>query len=180
MLFRSDKSAMNKTKDHMLFDNLEKFNEAYRKGQVKSSMEYIMKENSRGFMGGLAIGGSVIAIAGLVTCIIPLIRELIFLFYYTRVRVSDYFELEANILQMNSYNIEKNRIDLDDDKRKKISSKQMKTADNFRSIANTIAIKNKDGEKKAVKEISRESQKKYKANEIMDEVPDSASSSSLF
>lgn len=175
-----DKSAMNKTKDHMLFDNLEKFNEAYRKGQVKSSMEYIMKENSRGFMGGLAIGGSVIAIAGLVTCIIPLIRELIFLFYYTRVRVSDYFELEANILQMNSYNIEKNRIDLDDDKRKKISSKQMKTADNFRSIANTIAIKNKDGEKKAVKEISRESQKKYKANEIMDEVPDSASSSSLF
>jgi hypothetical protein len=40
-----DKSALTKTKNHLVFENLDKFNEAYRKGQITNAMEYVIKEN---------------------------------------------------------------------------------------------------------------------------------------
>lgn len=172
-----DKSALNKTKSHMLFDNLKKFNDAYKKGQVENAMNYVIKENVKNFGGTMTIGvgAAVAGITGLLFCIVPIIRELIFLFYYTRVRTSEFFDIQSDLLQMSAHNVEVNRTDLTKEERKNISSKQMKVAERFRTIANKISFTMKNSEVTASKEMVR-SNKKYKVDEVMDELPDSASS----
>lgn len=181
-----DKSALTKSKSHMILKNIESFNSAFRKGQVQKAMWHVIDESAKkknfvglGIYGGLGVGAAAVAgIAGLLFCIIPLLRELIFLFYYTRVRVSDFFEVQADLLQVSSYNVENNRLDLTKEERKKIAAKQMKTADKFRNASRFIAIKTSEAENKAVKEIKKEDNKKYKVNDVVDELPDSAASSS--
>lgn len=176
-----DKSALTKSKGHMLFKNIESFNSAYNKGQVEKAMMHVIDENAKkknfvGIYGGIGVGAAVVGIAGLLFCIIPIIRELIFLFYYNRVRVSDFFEVQADLLQVNAYNVENNRLDLTKEERKNISAKQMKTAEKFRKISRSIAVETSNAESKAAKEVKNEDNKKYKASDIMEELPDSASS----
>lgn len=170
-----DKSALNKSKDHMIFDNLRKFNDAYRKGQITNAMNYIIKEKVNNFTGEIGAGAALFGVTALLFCIVPILRELIFLFYYSRVRISEYFEMQADMLQMNSYNVEHNRPDLDKEQRKSISSKQMKIADKMRQFSKKISINMKESENKAVKEMTSE-KKKYKVEDVVDEMPDSASS----
>ena len=50
-----------------------------------------------------------------------------------------------------------------------------KIADKFRKFSNNIAVSAKESEIKASKEISNQN-KKYKVSDVMDEMPDSASS----
>ena len=186
-----DRSALTKSKSHLLFKNLESFNDAYRKGQVEKAMNHVLDDavskktidsSKKNFIGGIGFytGGAavaaVIGVAGLLFCIIPIIRELIFLFFYYRVKISDFFEVQADLLQVNSYNVQNNRLDLTKDERKKIASKQMKVADDFRKVARKIAVDGAQAEKSASKDIKAEDSKKYKADEVMDELPDSASS----
>lgn len=183
-----DKSALTKSKGHLLFKNLESFNEAYRKGQVTNAMEHVLdetvskktmdtsKKNFLGFYTGASAAAAVVGVVGLLFCIIPIIRELIFLFFYYRVRISEFFDVQADLLQVSAYNVENNRLDLTSTERKNISKKQMKVADDFRKIARKIAVDGTTAEKSASKDIKAEDSKKYKASDVMDELPDSASS----
>jgi hypothetical protein len=52
-------------------------------------------------------------------------------------------------------------------------------AKSFRSIANAVAIKSKQAETTTSKELINDS-KKYKITDVVDNMPDSASSGSLF
>lgn len=171
-----DKVALKKTKDNVLFDNLRKFNEACRKGQIDKTIDFIIKNRVKNFTGaevGLIVGG--IALIGIILNIIPILRELIFFFYYSRVKMSDYFEVQADLLQMNAYNVESNTA-IDKEDKKKIVKKQMKIVDTFRKIANAIGIDNKSSEVKATKEISKTSNEKYKYTDLNDSLPDSVAS----
>ena len=170
-----DKSALVKTKDHMVFETLEKFNQAYDKGQVTNAMEYVIKSNSKNFMGELTVAGSALGVVAILFAIVPILREVIFLFYYNRVRISEYFDMQADMLQINAYNVEHSRSDLTNEQKKSISSKQMKIAERFRRISSHIAIEVKQSEVKATKELTKEN-KKYQTKEVLDELPDSASS----
>ena len=121
---------------------------------------------------GAAVFG-VVGIAGLLLVLIPILRELIFLFYYQRVRIADYFETQADLLEMNAYNIQNNNATFTKEERKSISNKQMAIATKFRKVSDFIAVDAKAAEVKATKEIAS-NKKKYKADEVLDEVPDSA------
>ena len=171
-----DKVALNKTKDNVLFDNLKKFNESCRKGQVDKTIDFIIKNKVKSFTGydiGIVLGG--IALIGIILNIIPILRELIFFFYYSRVKVSDYFEIQADLLQMNAYNVESNTA-MSKEERTKIVKKQMKIVDTFRKIANAIGIDNKSSEVKTTKEIAKTSSEKYKYSDLNDSLPDSVAS----
>lgn len=171
-----DKVALNKTSSNVLFTNLQKFNDACRKGQVDSTIEYIIKNRVKNFTGyevGLVFGG--IAMIGIILNIIPIMRELIFFFYYSRVRVSDYFEIQADLLQMNAYRVESDQ-SLNKEDRTRIVKKQMKIVDTFRKIANKIGIDNKSAEVKSTKEITNVSKEKYKYSDLNDSLPDSSDS----
>ena len=106
-------------------------------------------------------------------------RELIFFFYNTRTTMADYLETQADLLQMNAYNIEhsgSNNMKTN----KEIAKKQMVIVDKFRKIANFVAIDTKQAEKKTTKQIADMKKEKYKIDDVVDERPSSASAGSLF
>lgn len=174
-----DKTALGKSRDNVLFKDLAKFNKLCSNGEFDKVMDYVIAQNTKNFVGLGGYGVATVAVVlGSLLLIIPLIRELIFFFYYSRCRVADYFDAQASLLMMNSYNIENNLTRNDKDK-KEIVSKQRKIADKFKKIADSIKIKSKTGEAKSQKDIKKLDDKKYKSNEVLDSIPDS-SNSTLF
>lgn len=106
---------------------------------------------------------SIIAIVGLLF----IVRELIFIFYHTRVKISDYFEAQANILQMNAYTLEYNSdINKTPEQKADIMKRQLHIAERFRSISNFFAIKSREGEVKTQKQLAAEP--KYTLSDISD------------
>lgn len=170
-----DKVALVKSKQNLLFTNLDKFNKACDKGQVDDTLEFVMKNATKNLTGietGMVVGG--IALVGLLLNIIPILRELIFFFYYSRTRMSDYFEIQADLLQVNAYNIQNNQ-SINKKEREAIAKKQLKIVDMYRKLSNRLAIEVKSTEVKADKAMS-EDKKQYKTSDLTDSVPDSASS----
>lgn len=181
-----DRTALAKSKDNLLFNNLQKFNSSVSKGEFDKAMDYLINENVKKLSGMTAayiVGGVALTIIAL--NIIPIIRELIFFFYYSRTRISDYFEIQAELLEINAYNVQNNPT-IDKNKRKTIYQKQTKIAERFRNIANKVAVKVKKGELEVEKD-RKTSKKVIKSKDILDKetLPDSAavnvaSGSSLF
>lgn len=171
-----DKVALTKSKSNLLFSNLDKFNTACDKGQIDNCLEVIIKNNMKNLTGvevGFVVGG--VAMAGLLLNIIPILRELIFFFYYSRTRVSDYFDIQADLLQMNAYNLQNNET-MKKSERDKIVKKQLKIVELFRKLSNKIAINTKECEVKATKDIVQANKEKVRTTDLMDSIPDSASS----
>lgn len=175
-----DKVAFAKTKSNMIYNNLKRFNAAANKNDLDKALNHIIKENVEfGYQNegavigaiasklgvtsvGSAIAGmasahpvtATIAVVALVlTVLIPLLREMVFLFYYTKMRVSEFFEIQADLLQMNAYNVENNG-SMEDDKKKKIVSKQLKIVEWLRKVSNKFAINNRKAEVEAEREIT--------------------------
>lgn len=173
-----DRSALNKSKDHMVFDSLDKFNAACANGSVDKAIDACLRENVKNFSGSVLALSSVGAIVVLLS-IIPIIKELVFLFYYSRVKVADYFEAQSSLLEMNAYNLESGQtlVKTGQDARK-VAEKQVNIAGKFRKIAEKIAVDNKSAESKATKEIVND-RKKFKADDVIDQAPD-AMTSALF
>lgn len=171
-----DKTALLKTKQNMVFKNIVKFNNNCKSGDFDKSMDYIIQNKIKKLTGiddiGLIAGSA--AILGILINIIPIIRELIFFFYNSRVKISDYLDMQATLLQLSAYNV-KNNESIKKEERNKISNKQSKIADAFRKLASKIAIDNKKSEVNAQKDITSNN-KQYKTSELLDSVPDSASS----
>lgn len=171
-----DKVALTKTKSNLLFNNLDKFNASCDKNQLDNCLDTIIKNNMKNLTGvevGFVVGG--IAMAGLLLNIIPILRELIFFFYYSRTRVSDYFDIQADLLQMNAYNVQNSETMKKAD-REKIAKKQMKIVELFRKMSNKIAVEVKQNEAKATKDVIEVNKEKTKTSDLVDSIPDSASS----
>ena len=173
-----DKVAYSKTKSNMLYTSLKKFNKVCKSGDFDKAMEHLIQNRitklSEGAIGGaVAIAVTAGAIIALILNIIPILREIVFFFYYTRMRVSDFFDIQADLLQMNAYNVENNSTK-DDEQKEKIVSKQLKIVELFRKIANKIAINGKKAEVESSKEITSNN-KKMKLGDVTDEIPDSVS-----
>lgn len=172
-----DKMSYNRSKDAVVIKNLDKFNASCRKKELDKALDHIMKESTKQFM-GVAYTTSAIAAVGALTIlamnILPILRELVFFFYYSRTSISDYFAVQAELLKNNAQSVEMS--DIKD--KKKISKKQFKIANTFEKISNKIAIDSKQSENASKKEAKKdENVKKYKTKELVDSVPDSAASS---
>lgn len=162
-----------KTKDNLLFKDLAKFNKSCESGEMDKCLDYIIKSSSKQLVGSSTIatitGGTLMVL--LITNIIPILREMIFFFYNSRQSLSDYFAIQADLLQMNAENIRYNSTASAEEK-KKIRAKQLKVVDVFRKISNTLAIQSKKAEKAAFKD-QKAMEKKYKVSEIITQKPDS-------
>lgn len=171
-----DKVALSKTMNNVLFKDLARFNKICSSGEFDKAMNYVINQNTKNLTGfDMYSVGSVAVVLGILLLIIPLIRELIFFFYYSRCKVADYFEAQASLLTMNAYNIE-NNLTKDGKDKKEIANKQKKIADKFKKIAEAIKIKNKTGEAKSQSDIKKLDSKKYKQDEVLKSIPDSSNS----
>lgn len=174
--------AAAKTKDNLLFEDLAKWNKACLNGEVDKCLDYIIDNSRKNLMGQAAgIAGTIIAtaaITGLILNILPILRELIFFFFHSRQSLSDYFAIQADLLQMNAENV-KYTSEKSGKEKEKIRKKQLSIAGKFRKISDALAIKCKKAQISAEKDSSS-IEKKYKTKDIMDTMPDSAVSSSIF
>lgn len=96
---------------------------------------------------------------------IPFIRQVVYFFYYHKQKMSDYWEDQANLIQMNAMNMIANNINIPEDRKKEIYAKQMKIVEKYRKRANELSIDYAISKKNAEKMESDES-KKFKASEI--------------
>lgn len=169
------------SKDSILLSNLDKFNKAAAKGDIEKSLEAMCKAQrqlkessveivSEGIATIIASGTTLILLA---TCLIPILHQLTSALYHLRQSLSDYFEVESNIIRMNAERVNYSTAKSDESK-KKIIAKQKKIADVFKAISNKLAIKSSKAEAEAKKTIAADNSKKYKVDELMDEIPDSA------
>jgi len=170
-----DKNAAMKTNSHLLYKDLEKFNKSCANGELDKMLEFVMKQNASNFGGETLMFGAMYTAAalGVIILIIPVIRELIFFFYYIRAKLSDYFDAQSTILTMNAYNIE-NNLTRDSKTRKDIAKKQKNIAEKFKKISNFFKIQYKSAEKKTTDNVKKLDKEKYKASDILDSTPDSA------
>ena len=168
-----DKVAYVKTSNNLLLDNLRRVNTSCAKGELDKSLNECMKVNTKQMAGSAGfVILSAVSLIGLAKVIIPILQELTYFFYNTPQTISDYFAVQADLIQMNTSNIVYR--DIDENKKKKIISKQLKIADKFRKISNVFNIEYKKAEKKS-KHDRESDKKKYKTSEITDTVPDSSS-----
>lgn len=165
-----DKIALNKTKNNMIYRNLQRFNKCCSSGDFDKSMNHIITARVKGYneaaVVGTIIGGTAIVLV-ILSVIIPILRELVFLFYHLRMKVCDFFEVQANLLQMNAYNLQ-NDESRDEEEKERIVSSQLKIVELFRKIANKMSFSNKKAEVDATKEIESTKTEKLKLNGDID------------
>lgn len=174
-----DKLSYAKTKEHMIYSTLKTFNRSCEKGDFDKAMEAIIKANIKNFTGAAIVGGIAIGVIGSILVLIPVLRELIFLFYYNRMKVSDFFDIQADLLQMNAYSIEANST-LSKDEQQKVMAKQLKYVDAFRKISNKFAIDMKKAEVSSDKEKRNDDENKMLISDIEDELETDGGASALF
>lgn len=181
-----DRQAYNKSKDNLLYRNLAKFNTSCAKGDTDRVLANVFANSgpnaaSKNLLGPATIGAvGIVAMIALAKNIIPILQELTFCAYHAKQSVSDYFAVQADLLQANANNLEY-KANLDAKQRKEIYKRQSKIADRFRKISNTFAIKMKKAEISTDADMKKVGSTKYTYDDIMVSPGGSGSSgSSLF
>ena len=172
--------ANHKTKDNLLFKNLDKFNKACRKGDIEKIFnevlkaqrqlkeETIVKEN----IAAILFTGAMVL--GLLSTVIPILHQLTNALYCLRQNVAEYLAGEADVIRLNAEKVQYNRAKTPEQK-KKIITRQHKIADHFKKWSNKLMIKANKADVEANKKIKEENSNKSKIGDVVDEMPDSAS-----
>ena len=159
-----NKTGINKVKEHLVYENVIKFNEACSNGDLERAIRPLIKEKVKNFSpvtlvhGALAIG--VIAVA-----ILPFLKQLVYFFYSTRVRVSTYFDAQADLLDMNASELKSNKAIQTVSDKDAVIQRQLKIAELFHNVADKIAIDTKQAEIKATNDLKADNQK-YKMDQV--------------
>ena len=133
-----------------------------------------LNANGESGLDEVLVGTSAIALIGvsiaLIFTIVPLLREVVYYYYYCRTSIADYFDTQATMLSLNAA-----RLEMAGDP--KTASEQRKFIDRFRRISDALSINSKDSVNKAAGDIKKESKEKFKIDDVTDSLPDSAASS---
>ena len=179
-----DRVGYTKTKDKLLFQNLDKFNKACLKGDIEKLMSAVVKETahlkefaveeevvSEAIATHLAIVGIVKAIgagvfiATLLAVVIPTLHQLTSLLYCAKQNVSDYFETQAKLVQFNAEQL-KYDYTKSEEQIKKIYEKQTNIANTFKKISAAFSVKMSKAESDAKKMIEKEKKEKVKIEDL--------------
>lgn len=175
-----DRVGYNKAKNSILFDNLRRFNLICKDKSFDRSLEHVIREQGHNFLGSAVAMSTMgkFAVGALVAVILfnilPILRECTYFFYYTRTRISDWFNLQADLLEISANNIRNGNVETQGD-RKSVIKKQEAIRDRFRQIADIFMVESKKAEAETSSAI-RDEERKMKADEVLDDVPDSTKS----
>lgn len=162
-----NKVSYMKSKNALLLRNVRTFNKGCDNGDIDKALELLVQSKSKNFTGTGSVLLAVAGIAALTKIIIPVLRELIYYFFHTKQQISDYFIIQANLIDMNAVALEGNPYSrLSDKEKKEAVAKQRKIADTFRKIGNKFQIQSRTGEKAAMTAISSDTQK-YKVSDVV-------------
>lgn len=122
---------------------IKKHNKLYKDGTMKKVFNYILKDEKDGKQATKeAIELAVFALLGLgLACltVFLLIRIFVFYYYYTRMEISDYFEQQAQYLNIHKAEVKSNK-NLTEAEKKSIIEAQKKWADRFMHLSDMIVV----------------------------------------
>ena len=118
---------------------------------------------------GIGTGVAVASIFGakfagfLIKTVIATLRSIVYYFYYSRMKFSDYLEIQADLIEANANELQYSTTsDLSDKEKDKVVKKQVKLAQKFRKWANIFAIDSKAASNKASKNAQDDDRNKNK------------------
>ena len=158
-----DKIAYTHTSESLLFNNLRRFNQACNKNEVDKVLNELCKASSKSNFVGTIVGIGLLSFVIfhiLLKVILPLLRDLVYIFYASKQSISDYFAIQAELLEANAISISY-RKDMDTNKRKDIITKQMKIADKMKKISNAFTVDMNIADKSAIN-LQKDEKQKYK------------------
>ena len=144
---------------------LRRFNKAVEKGSLQKALR---AANEQAFFDSgamtiakeevLATALSALVGAGLILAFIPIIRELVFYFYYTRMKISDYLDQLSMYIKINEVEV-RNNPKFDEAKKKDIIEKQNKWIERLDYLSDKIRVNQSRGEREAKEQIKEENAK---------------------
>lgn len=146
----------------------------FEEDEVKPAFDTpVITNEAIGVLGAIGLGliigaGALKGSVYIVKVLIPKLRNLSYFFIHTRVKISDSLSIQAQLIELNAYNLQYDD-SIDSKKRDKIVAKQLKIADNLKKWSNKFAIDNKKAEKEAKDDIK--SDDKTKIEDIKDNIP---------
>ena len=153
-----------------MFSYLDRFNNACRNGSMKTLVEKCIQADAKNITGALEFVMFLGFAVGALVMIIPLMRELIYFFYYLRTRLSDFFSVQSEMLAINAAR-------LDNDGNKAVANKQRVWVERLRKTADFFTVDVKEASIKAEKQIREDDKKKVKITDVKDSLPDAAAAS---
>lgn len=160
-----DKTAISKVKDHLVYENLVKFNDACREGDIDNSLQPLIKAKAKGFAVALLGLKTLLILGGVLIAVIPMIRDLVYFFFATRSRISTYFDIQADLLEMNAHELQNDPDIKTEADKKEVIRRQLAIASGFHKIADLIAVEAKASEREATNNIKQDT-RKYKVDEV--------------
>lgn len=141
----------------VVIDSLRSFNQASDNGTMAQSLKYML-DSRQGAMKNNFIETNIVItgviIAGLLS-IVPIMRELIYFYYHSRVKIADYLKMQSDFLEMNKLAVQaSNR---PPQERKQIVKKQEKVISDLRRASDKIMIDQVDTDDVVKKQIKDES-----------------------
>ena len=138
----------------LIIDTLASFNAASKKGDVAKVLNAVISSGVEGFTGGAAAtAGLSLLVVGAAMSIVPLIRELIFFGYYSRMKLSDYLEQQAALIEIHQRSLEKGETPA---KKQEIARKQAQTAERLRRLSDKIKVNRVTAEREAEVSLRKE------------------------
>lgn len=146
-------------------DILRQYNQSVKTGEYQKFLNAINK-NKEGFV-GMDTAMVAMVITGGALAIVPLLRELIFYFYYTRMKASEYLELQAMMLELNKTYVES--LDMNPKKKKEILKKQEQTMNKMLKLSEKIKVSQKIATTKSMEDAKKE-EKNWSLDNLKKEV----------
>ena len=132
--------------------NLQKFNLSVKNGDFDRVLNTSINSGSKGFIGldDVALG---VAVIGGIALLIPIIREIIFYFYYSRMKTSEYLRQQADFLELNKLSVQNNP-SISPQKKSAIIKAQEEKIKSLLDLSEKIKVNNVLSGKKTVSEIT--------------------------
>ena len=138
---------------HTSIQSLQQFNASVKSGDFGKVLNTISgdKENLLGGSAGVLIP---IMILGGMAMIVPLLRELTYYFYFSRMKTADFLRHQAQLLEINKDAVKGSNLPAN--KKKEVLRKQANAAKQMTDFANRIAVDSGGTEKMVSREIDKE------------------------
>ena len=169
-----------KAKDYLIFSNLDKLNREFKNGNIDKIMKAISKGavdkamteatlSSKDYFfnslpqsktakklsiaGGILVGVALAAIGFILFTILGIFQDMVFYWYNTQNKYSQYLEMQAMVMEANANNLDVNHPEWDDAKKKEVYDRQMKLVDKWRNRAEKWRVTAKKAEVDTEREL---------------------------
>ena len=139
---------------NICLDNLVKFNESVKNGSFVKFANGLMNKDKDEFLGAVGVAKGAMTAIAIGTSIVPLVRQLIFYFYDSRMQISEFLQQQKDMLEMNKFSVEASSMEAQ--KRNKILNKQKSVIDRLEKVSDKIKVNQQIANKSAENKIKDE------------------------